>query len=183
MKVDNATNSVIQSIHITGAYTAQSIILGSGAKNTFINVDATNSVTPTAAGTWNISGTNVAPTRDQFINCTYRIGTTIYPMPLPLTRTLTGSTTLLINDEDKLLLCNKATAFNLNLPAPGTLNPLDGVTKSFMDGYHCDIRNIGAGTVTLLPTSSTINGLVSITLATNASVRLFSDGANWWTTT
>lgn len=48
-------------------------------------------------------------------------------------------------------------------------------------GFHCDIENLGAGTVTLTPASGTIDGASSLTVSQNKGLRLWSDGTNLFT--
>jgi hypothetical protein len=50
---------------------------------------------------------------------------------------------------------------------------------NFAAGWWVEVENRGAGTVTITPTTSTINGGASITLATNSSVKIISDGTNY----
>jgi len=64
------------------------------------------------------------------------------------------------------------------LPIAGTL-PQAG--SSFPDGWFVDVQNSGAGTLTITPTVSTIDGLPTYALILNQGVRIFSDGANYFT--
>lgn len=52
---------------------------------------------------------------------------------------------------------------------------------TFPSGWYVDFENRGAGTVTITPTTSTIDGAASIALATNSGIRVFSDGTNYFT--
>lgn len=46
-------------------------------------------------------------------------------------------------------------------------------------GVISALKNIGAGLATLTPTSGTIDGVASITVATGFGIWLFFDGTNW----
>lgn len=52
-------------------------------------------------------------------------------------------------------------------------------STGFADGFGAYIEAIGAGTVTITPATSTINGASSLALTTGQSAILFSDGANY----
>lgn len=52
-------------------------------------------------------------------------------------------------------------------------------TAGFEDGYFCWLECIGAGAVTLTPTTSTVNGASTLVLTSGMSAVLFSDGANY----
>jgi hypothetical protein len=75
-------------------------------------------------------------------------------------------------DWGKLLTLSNAAAQVLTLPAAGA---------SFPNGWYADVENTGAGTWTVTPTTSTIDGAASVPLATNQGVRIFSNGTNYFT--
>jgi hypothetical protein len=54
-----------------------------------------------------------------------------------------------------------------------------GGSSLFPADWFTFLLNLGAGTVTLTPTTSTVNGAATLTLATNQWCILFSDGANY----
>jgi hypothetical protein len=54
-------------------------------------------------------------------------------------------------------------------------------SSGFGSGWACDYQNRGAGTVTLTPTTSTIDGGASLVLTSGQGCRLVSDGANYFT--
>jgi hypothetical protein len=54
-----------------------------------------------------------------------------------------------------------------------------GSGGNFATGWFVDLQNTGAGTLTLTPTTSTINGGATLTLLTGQGVRIVSDGANY----
>jgi hypothetical protein len=80
---------------------------------------------------------------------------------------------ILSTDCGKLLTLSNASAVAVTIAQAGS--------AGFPAGYLLDIENEGAGTVTITPTTSTIDGGASLTLATNQGIRLFSDGANYST--
>jgi len=86
-------------------------------------------------------------------------------------RAVTGTTdTILSTDAAKLVTYSNAGAIAVTLPQ---------ATGSFAAGYATTVQNLGAGLVTITPTTSTINGAASITVATNTGCDLVSDGTNW----
>lgn len=52
-------------------------------------------------------------------------------------------------------------------------------TGSYGAGAAFDVQNKGAGTVTLTPTTSTINGAASLAIPQNMGCSIVSDGTNW----
>jgi hypothetical protein len=54
-------------------------------------------------------------------------------------------------------------------------------TGGFVSGWSAHFENLGAGTVTVTPSTSTIDGVATLTLAANQGIVLFSDGANYFT--
>lgn len=83
------------------------------------------------------------------------------------------SYTLLTGDRGKLVTFSNASAIAVTLPQANS--------TTFKNGWFVDIQNRGAGVVTITPTISTIDGLTSIDLITNAGVRICSDGTNYFT--
>lgn len=62
----------------------------------------------------------------------------------------------------------------------GTL-PEAGAGGEFEDGWWMDVQNRGAGTLTITPTTSTIDGAATLVLSANQGARIVSDGTNYWT--
>jgi len=56
-----------------------------------------------------------------------------------------------------------------------------GAGGLFVNGWYCDLVNENTGTVTLTPTTSTIDGNATLVLQRGEGVRLVSDGANYFT--
>lgn len=91
-------------------------------------------------------------------------------------RSVTGtSDTLLDGDRGKLVDVANAGSVALTLPQAGT----GGV---FSAGWYATVRNSGAGTVTITPTTSLIDGASSLALRTGQALTIRSDGTNYKTT-
>lgn len=83
----------------------------------------------------------------------------------------TGTTyTVLTTDFRKLVTHTNAAAIAVTLPQAGV---------NFPAGWWYWTANLGAGAVTITPTTSTINGAATLTLAQNESAIIFSDGTNY----
>jgi hypothetical protein len=83
----------------------------------------------------------------------------------------TGTTyTVVSGDCGKLITTSNASAIAVTLPQ---------ATTTFGSGFVFNIQNLGAGTVTITPTTSTINGASTFALTSGTGAMVFSDGANW----
>ena len=80
------------------------------------------------------------------------------------------SYTVLTGDRGKTITFSNGDPIAVALPQAGA---------SFPDGWFVTAKNIGAGTVTITPTTSTISGAATITLETGESARISSDGTNY----
>ncbi|MBR1230198.1 hypothetical protein JQ600_35475 [Bradyrhizobium sp. AUGA SZCCT0176] len=80
------------------------------------------------------------------------------------------SYTVLDGDCGKVVSFNNAASVAVTLPQPG---------GSFISGWSVDFQNKGAGTVTITPTSSTVNGGANLVLTTNQGAHCSSDGTNY----
>lgn len=86
---------------------------------------------------------------------------------------LTGTShSMLASYRSKLVTFSNGSAVAVSLPQAGV---------TFPDGWFSDVKNLGAGTVTITPTTSTIDGAASVALATGQSCRIASDGTNYRT--
>ncbi len=88
--------------------------------------------------------------------------------------TQTSNYTIEPQDDGKLVLFNSSSAVTVTLPQPGHPDWL-GVT------FELCIANIGTGTLTVAPISSSIDGSGSLALTANQGVQVFNDGANYFT--
>ncbi len=75
-------------------------------------------------------------------------------------------------DHDRLVTYSNASAVAVTLPQAGT-------SSHFGAGWTSHHQNIGTGTVTITPTTSTINGFASITLFQWQFCTITSDGTNY----
>lgn len=73
---------------------------------------------------------------------------------------------------------NKLTTFNNGSSVAVTL-PQATSGGDFLSGWNAPVYNLGAGTVTITPTTSTINGGSSITVAQGEGCWIFSNGTNY----
>jgi hypothetical protein len=86
----------------------------------------------------------------------------------------TGTTyTYLDSDWRKLVTHTNGSAIAATLPS--------AAGAGFDSGWFMDVQNRGVGTLTITPTTSTIDGAASLALTTAQGVRIFSDGANYFT--
>jgi hypothetical protein len=85
------------------------------------------------------------------------------------------TTTEVINDSDRagFITFNNGSAVAASIAQAG-------FGGNFAKGWWCKLYNKGAGTVTITPTGSTVNGGTTITLAQYASALLWSDGTNFF---
>ncbi len=72
-----------------------------------------------------------------------------------------------------LLLVNRASATAITLPQAGAAG-------EFLASWSSQIRNQGAGTVTITSTSCLINNAATLVLTTGKNAQLVSDGTNYW---
>lgn len=82
------------------------------------------------------------------------------------------SYTFLITDRGKLVTFSNGSSIAVTLPQATAAG-------SFLSGWNVNVVNLGAGTVTITPTTSTINGAATITLLQNEGALIFSDDTNY----
>lgn len=83
----------------------------------------------------------------------------------------TGTTyTFVAGDACQLVTFSNASSVAVTLPQ---------ATGSFTTGWGTDVQNKGAGTVTITPTTSTINGAATLVLTQNQGCTIVSDGTNY----
>ena len=83
------------------------------------------------------------------------------------------SYTFLVSDGGRLVSQSNASAIADTLPQANS--------STFVANWWVDVQNTGAGTVTITPTTSTIDGAATLTLTTNQGVRIVSNGTNYFT--
>ncbi len=87
----------------------------------------------------------------------------------------TGTTyTVVKGDRCKLVTFTNASSIAVTLPQAGA-------TSGFESGFTFQAVSLGAGTVTITPTTSTIDGAASITLDQYQGIHIFTDGTNYFT--
>lgn len=100
----------------------------------------------------------------------------------PITTTGTVSGTALINPQTGTtytIQASDACKLVTNSNAAATVDTIPQATGSFGVGFSTTISNKGAGTVTLTPTTSLINGAATLSLTTNQSCSIWSDGTDY----
>lgn len=84
----------------------------------------------------------------------------------------TGTTYAIVaGDAGKLITASNAASQAYSIAQAGT--------TGFTTGYSFDIQNKGAGTVTITPATSTINGASTLVIATNLGCTITSDNTNY----
>lgn len=87
----------------------------------------------------------------------------------------TGTTyTVAATDCGKLVTIANGSAIAVTLPQAGS-------GGNFANGCVIDFQNTGAGTVTITPTTSTLDGAASIALTQGQGLRIASSGSNYFT--
>mgnify|MGYP000499881099 CR=1 FL=1 len=157
------TGNTTQFASATGSFTSQNCAKWDASSNIVDAGAACGTVTSVAVsgGINTSSGSSITST-----------GTLL---SLHLVNAQTGTTyTYLDGDRAKLVTHTNASSI------AGTL-PQAGAASSFISGWYMDVQNRGAGTLTITPTTSTIDGSANLTLTTGQGVRIFSDGTNYFT--
>lgn len=85
----------------------------------------------------------------------------------------TGSYVVTVNDNNRLVVFDSSSAVTATLPQPYAAPGIDAWTTLW-------VSNIGAGTLTLSPSSCTIDGQATLQLAQFEGAVLFNDGTNWF---
>lgn len=84
----------------------------------------------------------------------------------------TGATyTILATDNGKIISHGNAGAVAVTLPVADAV--------SFPNGWSVIYRNTGVGAITIMPTTSTINGVATLILRTSDAYLINSDGTNY----
>jgi hypothetical protein len=92
-----------------------------------------------------------------------------------IVKTNTSTSYLVVaSDAGKLLTFNNVSTVAVSIPR--------AITPNFPTDWFVDVKNLGAGTVRITPTTSTIGGDAFLDLSTGQSVRVISNGTNWLVT-
>jgi hypothetical protein len=150
----------VASLSYTGALTVASCT-GCGSSTTF----QANGSNLTSASTVNFEGAgSIVVTNPSAGNVQISASQAINPQ--------TGTTyAMLTGDAGKLVTFANASAVAVSLS--------QATTAGFTSGYSFDVQNKGAGTVTITPATSTINGSSTLTIPQNDGCTITSDGANY----
>lgn len=151
-------------------------ITGTPSSTTYLRGDGTWA-TPSGSGTVN-SGTSgqvgcYAATGTAISGCALANGLAINSGTLGISEAVNAQTgtsyTIATTDCGKQITLSNASAIAVSVPQ---------ANGSFA-GCQFDVTDIGAGTATLTPTTSTINGSASLAVAQNRQCTVNSDGTNW----
>lgn len=149
-----------------------------------LHVDTSGNVTGTSSDCSSGSGT-VSSGASGDLAYYSSTGTTVSQLPIGTGLAISNSTlvpfqsinaqagtsyTIQASDAAKLVTFSNASAIAVTLPQ---------ATGSFGTGYAIDVQNLGAGLVTITPTTSTINGAATLTVPTNTGCSISSDGTNY----
>ena len=144
--------------------------VATGTTANTLTVGTGGSVTTSGTGIVNaneINGATVPASAPECGNSTSQLvacGLTVVP-------NTTTSFTFASTNARELVTFNNAAATAVTLPA--------ATTTGFGTGFYTAVQNLGAGLVTITPTTSTINGLTTLTVPTNTGCTIVSDGTNY----
>jgi hypothetical protein len=154
-----ATPSGAGTVTNTGTLTSGRLILGNGGS------DITAAAAGSSTQVWHGGGAGYG-----LVN----LSTDVTGALLTLINAQTGTTyTVVAGDEGKIVSLANGSSVAVTLPQ---------ATGSFTTGWSVTLVNIGAGTVTITPTTSTIDGLSSVALLQYQSITVVSDGTNYTAT-
>jgi hypothetical protein len=182
----------------TGSLTATNIILGNGTADvtaSIVTIDGSGNISTTGTLTAaNVITTGVsqfdgiegaAPAAPSATHWLFypltslgfgqedSAGTKTY-IGAELTNLQTGTTyTVVAADRAKLVSFNNASSVAVTVPQAGT--------TGFPNGFVIHMQNRGAGTVTITPTTSTIDGAANLAITQGQGVEIVSDGTNYYT--
>lgn len=88
--------------------------------------------------------------------------------------TTTTSEALANSDQNKLVTFSNAAAVACTIAQAGS-------GGNFAAGWAVSLKNLGAGTVTCTPTTSTVDGAATFILLPGQGLDLYSDGTNYFT--
>jgi hypothetical protein len=119
----------------------------------------------------NLTGTNGS---SQFVAVSIGAGLSLSSSIIAQTRQInaqTGTTyTFVSSDNKKLVTFNNSSAIAVSLAQ---------ATGSFGAGWSVVVQDLGAGTATITPTTSTINGVSTLAIPQNQGCTITSDGTNY----
>ena len=100
------------------------------------------------------------------------VGTTTINTTFPGFRNVSSSTdTITASDGGAIVNYNRSSAIAVSIAAASTT----GLTS----GFATTVNNLGAGVVTITPTTSTINGAATLVIPANVGCTIYSDSTNY----
>jgi hypothetical protein len=149
--------------------TIGALINGAAAKTTPVDADYVGLMDSAASNILKkLSWANIKATLKTYFDTLYAaFGETVNAQ--------TGTTYTYVNgDAGKLVTHTNASSIAGTLPQAGS-------GGNFAANWWMDVQNRGAGTLTITPTTSTIDGASSLTVSTGQGARIVSDGTNYFT--
>ncbi len=152
----------------------------------WINCEAQNGFNAKPAWKFDfVQDSGTIPYQKQFINCLSYTGGwdgTLGDLPVyPKIRAVSGTSDTLKDEDDQMLVTyNNANPVAVTLPSIPNFSAARQIYL-YNKNWSVNVNNIGAGTVTITPTTVHIDGQTSITLAQFKGCKIFSDGANYFT--
>ena len=172
----SAVEAANQIIEFTGALTGNINVIFPVTVATYFLLNNTSGAFSLTAKTAAGTGIAIEAADRVIVHCdgTNIVRSITQPLPVAV-NAQTGTTyTVLASDFGKLVTHTNGSAIAVTLPQAGTAG-------SFGAGFYLWAENRGAGTVTITPTTSTIDGAASLALATNQGCMIVSDGTNYFT--
>lgn len=156
-------DDLITTLGLTGGGTSMSVNIDGGTAET--GITELNLLSTTNLG---ISGNRVGNRLD--------VTLTASPVVSYGVNSQTGTTYIVLDsDEGKLVTFNNGSAIAVTLPQAGA-------SSEFLSTWAACFSNYGAGTATITPTTSTINGAASVVLGQGQSTCVWSNGTNYFRT-
>lgn len=123
-------------------------------------------VSPATSSTFGVIQLDSALNTAKFLN-----GAGAWTYPLGGVSGKTANYTAVVGDHGTLLTFNSSSAVTLTLPNANTLQ----------SNFFAAIENRGSGTLTITPTTSTLDGASSLAVIQNQGCIVFGDGTNYFT--
>jgi hypothetical protein len=149
--------------------TIGALINGATAKTTPVDADYVGLMDSAASNILKkLSWANIKATLKTYFD-------TLYAVFGEAVNAQTGTTYTYVNgDGGKLVTHTNASSIAGTLPQAGS-------GGNFAANWWMDVQNRGAGTLTITPTTSTIDGAATLTFTTGQGARIVSDGTNYFT--
>lgn len=165
-------------LYFTGALTAGRNIVVPTNKKTYVVINGTTGGFALTVKTSGGTGVAVSSSTPRILRCDGTNVVELFTVPTLSAITpnaQTGTTYTYVNgDNSKLVTHSNASAIAGTLPQAGS-------GGDFTNGWFMFVQNRGAGTLTITPTTSTIDGAASLALTTGQGALICSDGTNYFT--